>query len=137
MAERKTPSLSEVLAAFKKEANEIFPAEAPVEPVAPVAQPVMAPPTTPNDPLVTAAKQVVEAANGVKMEESSMMNAQQRVGEESERLESAAETLKAIAKTAAENHRDALVKEARVFGEIFAATVMDEFQKHAQLDEGQ
>ena len=30
MAERKTPSLSEVLAAFTKEANEIFPAEAPM-----------------------------------------------------------------------------------------------------------
>lgn len=126
MPERKKLSLTEVLAAFSKEASDTEAATMPADVAAPID-------TTPNDPLVSAAKQVVDTANSLKMDQDSAESAAKRVADNTEKLDGAAEALKAIAKEAADNHEASIQKEAQVFGHMFAATVLDEFEKSAQV----
>lgn len=140
MPQKKPLSLSEVLTAFRKEANELVPEftpdEVPVEPQAPIVPaPVMEEPVTPNSAIVSAAKQVVEAANELKLDERRVQSAAAGVEENSDKLENAADALKAIAKEASLKHSESMQKEAALFGQLFATTVLDEFSKQASLDE--
>lgn len=136
MPERKTPSLSEVLNAFRKEAEELAPEVAEQMPVIEPA-PVVVEPVTPNSAIVSAAKQVVDASQNLKMDEASAENAAKRVAENSEKLEGAAEALRSIAKEASLKHQDNMQKEAALFGELFACAVLDEFKKQAALESAQ
>lgn len=136
MPERKTPSLSEVLNAFRKEAEELAPEVAEQMPVIEPA-PVVVEPVTPKSAIVAAAKQVVDASQNLSMEEDSAENAAKRVAENSEKLEGAAEALKSIAKEASLKHQDNMQKEASLFGELFACAVLDEFKKQAALENAQ
>lgn len=137
MAERKSPSLTEVLNAFRKEADELMPVQQ-----APMEQQQMQPmyaapapePVTPTSPIVQAAKQIVEAAREVEMTEDNIQNASARMAGNAQKLEGAADVLKSIAKEASLKHEEAMYKEASLFGQIFATTVLDEFQKQAQMD---
>lgn len=129
MAVRNTPKLTDILnklaAARQKTAGElVVPPEgvvpsAPVSDVAPVVPAAAPAPAVETAPPASTAGEVAAAAQQVKEASSQVVDAK--------------ETLKAVTNEFINEHTAALKKEAQVFGELFAASCMEQMNKTAAL----
>lgn len=129
MAARNTPKLADLLRKFEearqKTAGEIVmaPEDALATPQAAVA-PTAAVPSAPAVEAVPAASTAEEVAA-----------AAQQVEEASSQVVDAKETLKAVTDEFINEHTAALKKEAQIFGELFAASCMEQMNKTAALQQ--
>lgn len=123
MAARNTPKLADLLRKFEeaqqKTAGEPVPTSGDAVPqAAPVTEPAS---TAPTAEKVAAAEQTKEAEN--------------QAGDAAGQVVDAKESLKAVTDEFVNEHTAALKKEAQIFGELFAASCMEQMNKVAALQQ--
>lgn len=118
MAEKKSLSLSDILNSFKSTMEKTAEGEMPAADPAAAAAPVEAAPAVDSNALAEAA-QLLEATDAQATAE----------------VADAAQTLQQVADEFIAQHTDALGKEAALFGQIFAASCMEEMNKTAALND--
>lgn len=124
MSKKTGITLTDVLADFETGLNKQ--AEEELLPVEEVAVPEMEEAAEVTEEAAAQSEEVINDAIEEKAEE---------VVEAAAIKNEAVEGLKAIAKTASENHSNAMVKEAQEFGKVFAHSFMNEMNKTAQANE--
>lgn len=130
MAARNTPKLADLLRKFEeaqqKTAGEPVPTSGDAVPqAAPVTEPAS---TAPTAEKVAAAEQTKEAENQTK-------EAENQAGDAAGQVVDAKEALKAVTDEFVNEHTAALKKEAQIFGELFAASCMEQMNKVAALQQ--
>lgn len=125
MAARNTPKLADLLRKFEeaqqKTAGEPVPTSGDAVPqAAPVTEPAS---TAPTAEKVAAAEQTKEAEN--------------QAGDTAGQVVDAKEALKAVTDEFVNEHNAALKKEAQIFGELFAASCMEQMNKVAALQQAE
>ena len=128
MAARNTPKLADLLRKFEeaqqKTAGEPVPTSGDAVPQAAlVTEPAS---TAPTAEKVAAAEQTREAENQTK-------EAENQAGDAAGQVVDAKEALKAVTDEFVNEHTAALKKEAQIFGELFAASCMEQMNKVAAL----
>lgn len=135
MAARNTPKLADLLRKFEeaqqKTAGEPVPTSGDAVPqAAPVTEPAS---TAPTAEKVAAVEQTREAENQTKEAENQTKEAENQAGDAAGQVVDAKEALKAVTDEFVNEHTAALKKEAQIFGELFAASCMEQMNKVAAL----
>ena len=147
MAVRKNPSLSDVLAAFRNAQVKTAEEELPAEAAAPEAAAVEAAPEacpecgSPDGVCVceqhTEVGELAAAAEALDAASHNADEAEQVAEEAKEEVAEAKDALKAVADDFINEHTASLKKEAQVFGQLFAASCLEEMNKTAALQDAQ